>query len=61
MADVGDFLLFNDSPQIVGNDITVDFTIEGCAQLTCEVLQRTAQVDCNYLQVDIEAIHCLLC
>ncbi len=48
LADVDELLLFNQSPQIVGRSITVDYTISGCAQVLCQVVSRTAEFDCEY-------------
>ena len=41
-----EFLLFNDSPQISGLSLTVDFNLNGCAQVTCAV-QGGADTDCK--------------
>ncbi len=48
LADVNEILLFNDSPQISGNSLTVDYIISGCAQVLCQVRARTPEFDCEY-------------
>ncbi len=48
LADIDEFLLFNNSPQIVGTSLTVDYTISGCAQVLCQVPFRTTELDCEY-------------
>ncbi len=58
LADVNELLLFNDSPRIVGKSLTLDYRISGCAQVLCEVKDRTAKFDCEYTYMYI--IHALL-
>ncbi len=48
LADVDELLLFNDSPQIFGRSLTVDYTISGCAQVLCQVTGRTDEFDCEH-------------
>ncbi len=43
-----ELLLFNDSPQIFGRSLTVDYNISGCAQVLCQVISRVDEVDCEY-------------
>ncbi len=39
-------LLFNNSPQISGSDLTAYYNLTGCARVTCEVRN---QQDCEFL------------
>ncbi len=48
LADVDEFLLFNNSPKIVGTSLTVDYNISGCAQVLCQVRARIDKIDCEY-------------
>lgn len=42
-----ELLLFNDSPQISGLNLTADFNLNGCAQITCAVDWGTPNTDCK--------------
>ena len=46
-TDVTSILLMNNSPQIFGRDVTVDYTIDGCAQISCGVRQHSRRFDCK--------------
>ena len=60
-ADVDEFLLFNNSPQISGRDLRLFYNISGCAQVLCEVRRRTPQIDCEFTSHQLQALSSWYC